>query len=44
MASKKGGGGYHSAKTGRFVTKAYATSHKGTTVKVANKSAGKRKG
>ncbi|WP_316859165.1 hypothetical protein [uncultured Cohaesibacter sp.] len=36
MASKsKSGGGYRSAKSGRYVTKAYGKSHPQTTVKEA---------
>lgn len=31
--SKKGGGKYRSAKTGRYVTKKFGKAHKSTTVK-----------
>ena len=39
MSKGKKGGGYHSAKTGKFVTKKYAESKegKGKTVYVTNK-------
>ncbi len=41
MTSKsKSGGGYRSAKSGRYVTKAYGKSHPRTTVKEASGKSG----
>ena len=42
MAKGKSGGSYRSAKTGRYVTKAYGKSHPSTVVK-ESRSSGRKK-
>jgi hypothetical protein len=43
MAKAKGPADYRSSKTGRFVTKKYATTHEGTTEKEHNRPQPKKK-